>query len=124
MPLCERPAKTLYKTYVHYLVLHNDILYNRSKTVCMSLFPKGRSMLNTPKLFLGDTPLSFVNQYKYLGMVMLNAGIDDLDMARQMRSFYVRCNFIISNFACCSHEVKLKLFSTFCTNMYCSHLWQ
>jgi len=102
----------------------HDIIYNRQKTVCMSVCPKGISLLNEPKLYLSDVRLSFVNQYKYLGMVTLNNSFDDVDMSRQLRSLYVRSNFILRNFTNCSQNVKVLLFKSFCTNVYCGHLWR
>ena len=39
-----------------------------------------------------------------------------------MRSLYARGNLIIRNFKHCSYDVKIQLFNTFCSNMYCGHL--
>ena len=56
-------------------------------------------------------------------MITMHDMSDADDMTRQLRSFYARINFIIRNFNACSLEVKQLLFNTFCTNMYCAHLW-
>ena len=40
-----------------------------------------------------------------------------------MRSLYIRGNLLSRNFGFCSDTVKVQLFKTFCSNMYCSHLW-
>ena len=40
-----------------------------------------------------------------------------------MTSLYARRNLIIRNFKHCSNDVKIRLFKTFCSNMYCGHLW-
>ena len=37
--------------------------------------------------------------------------------------FYAQANTLLRNFRYCSDGVKCMLFSSFCTNMYCSPLW-
>ena len=32
-------------------------------------------------------------------------------------------NVLIRNFSHCSHDVKIQLFLTYCTNMYCTQFW-
>ena len=49
--------------------------------------------------------------------------MDTLDINRQLRAFYAKCNYLIRNHSLCSPEVKCKLFSAFCSNMYCGHIW-
>ena len=49
--------------------------------------------------------------------------LNDNDITRQMRCFYIRGNFLARYLAHCSDAVKVKLFKAFCTNMYCCHLW-
>ncbi len=49
--------------------------------------------------------------------------MNDDDLARQMRSLYIRGNFLARNFRHCSDEVKVKLFKSFSSNMYSSYLW-
>ena len=39
------------------------------------------------------------------------------DIKRQIRG-----NFLVRNFSFCSVYVKVKLFKSFCSNMYCCHL--
>lgn len=99
------------------------ITYNCLKTVCMSIMPKGSKLLNTPTLSLNGRHLSFVSSYKYLGVHITDTLKDDDDISRQLRSFYARSNFLLRNFNACSIQVKAKLFTAFCANMYCGHLW-
>ena len=42
---------------------------------------------------------------------------------RQLRSIILRTNILLRTFSKCSIEVKLHLFQSYCTNLYCSHLW-
>jgi hypothetical protein len=101
----------------------HDISYNPTKTVCMSVLPKGFSLMSTPKVVLDDRVLSFVNEYKYLGVFVTNEFTDDKDITRQLRAFYAKGNFLMRNFKICSPDVKAKLFNAFCSNVYCGHLW-
>ena len=39
-------------------------------------------------------------------------------------SIYARANIFIRRFSHCSKDVKLVLFQTFCTNLYCTQLWR
>ena len=55
----------------------------------MSILPKGRKLINVPKLKIDDCLLKVVDTYKYLGMINVDSTFDDKDMERQMRSFYV-----------------------------------
>ena len=54
---------------------------------------------------------------------MNNECNDDSDINRQMRSFYIRSNYLVRNFSNCSVEVKSQLFSAYCSSMYCAALW-
>ena len=48
---------------------------------------------------------------------------DDSDIKRQVKSVYARGNMLIQKFRSCSTDVKLRLFQTHLSNLYCSHLW-
>ena len=101
----------------------HDIKYNQKKTVCMLILPRGYKLHNVPILTINSHELSFVNKYKYPGIITLNTFMDDEDISRQMRSLYIRGNLLSRNFGFSSDTVKVQLFKTFCSNMYCSHLW-
>jgi len=40
-----------------------------------------------------------------------------------MKAVYAKGNILIRKFSLCSDEVKTQLFTSFCSNMYCSALW-
>jgi hypothetical protein len=101
-----------------------DIIFNTRKTVCMCIKPKCLNKLNVPAIYLNDKKLEFVSSYKYLGILICDSQKDDGDIAKQLRSLYARGNILIKSFSKCSPEVKILLFKTYCTNFYCSHLWQ
>ena len=48
-------------------------------------------------------------------------GQDDEDMLRQMRNLYIRSNKLLRYY--CSTDVKLELFKSYCTSLYCYYLW-
>jgi hypothetical protein len=48
---------------------------------------------------------------------------DDRDIKRQIRAIYSKGNILISKFRKCSNEIKVQLFKSLCSNVYCSHLW-
>ena len=50
---------------------------------------------------------------------------DDVDMRRQLRTFYARSNTILRQFAKCDESVKVVdlLFSSFCSCYHCPYLW-
>jgi hypothetical protein len=48
---------------------------------------------------------------------------DDNDIKQQCKNLYSRGNILIRNFKKCTDEVKCHLFKTFCSNIYCSALW-
>jgi hypothetical protein len=79
--------------------------------------------LYVPDLFLNDEPLSLVSSCKYLGVVVNDNLHDDEDILRHVKSVYARGNMLISRFRHCSDDVKLKLFKSFLSNAYGSHLW-
>lgn len=101
----------------------NTLMYNELKTRCVCFKPKSLKQLSVPAIYLGTSELKFVSDIKYLG-VMLNEEIkDDMDMARHKRYLYCKGNMLTSKFKDCSEEVKSRLFTTYCNNVYCGHLW-
>ena len=46
-----------------------------------------------------------------------------IDVARQIRKFYLQANILLHNFRHCSDQEKCVLFLTYCTNLYCCQSW-
>jgi len=68
-----------------------DISCNTKKTVCMIFKPKSRDRLitdNFPPFTLNGCSLSFVQQFKYLGLghIISNTLDDDDDIKREIRN--------------------------------------
>ena len=110
--ICEQYAKA------------NELLFNMKKSVCMSIIPKTMSKLITvPNLYLNNEKIEWVSMQKYLGLYITCDNRYDTDIRRQVKSTYSRGNMIFSKFRKCSSDVKVQLFKSFCTSVYCSSLW-
>jgi hypothetical protein len=101
----------------------NDIIFNTKKTVCMYIKSRKFKDLKLPTLYLYGKPLKLVETETYLGFVMSNNCTSDRAVHKQMCSLYGKGNLISSNFSHVSLGVKLQLVKSFCTNVYCGHLW-
>ena len=101
----------------------NDMMYNVKKSFCLAFVPKMYGKLHLPYLHLGNAPLQWVSENKYLGVCISSSCKDDADINRQIQAIYARGNVIVRNFSKCSDNVKIELFKTYCCNMYVSHLW-
>ena len=44
-------------------------------------------------------------------------------MLRQMRLLYAKSNTLLRTFSHCSSDVKVTLFQSYCTALYCPFLW-
>ena len=120
---------------VHYNFLINslydaavdiDMFFNINKTVCMIFKPVGSHSnisCKFPAFTAAGTELCFVSQFKYLGHIISYDGRDDLDIKREIRSFFTRCNILKSRFMRCSIHVKLVLFRVYCVCLYGTALW-
>ena len=80
-------------------------------------------MPKVPSLFLNDQLVDLVDSHKYLGVTMTSDRQDHMDISRSIRTLYIRGNSLISNFKHCSDDVKVQLFKSYCTSIYCCHLW-
>ena len=99
------------------------IIYNVKKTVCMCIKPKSYNDLFIPNIYLGGRLLNFISEQKYLGYIITSEFTDNLDISRQMKCVYAIGNSLVRNFSQCSDDVKLQLFKTYCSNLYCCQLW-
>ena len=101
----------------------NSIVYNELKTKCICFKPKSRRYLVTSAIHLGKSKLTFVDSIKYLGVIISKDMADTLDMNRHKKYLYSKGNMLCNKFKDCSSEVKVRLFRTYCNNVYGGHLW-
>ena len=102
---------------------HHDIMFNLKKTVCMCVNQKVLYPVALPHIYLNGKILSYVDHQKYLGVHITSNKLDDIDIEQSVKAMYTRGNMLIRNFKHCSDNVKLCLFRTFCTSIYCCQLW-
>ena len=102
--------------------IKNDIVYNTEKTKCMIFWPRVY-IKEKVKIFLQGEQLSFVDEFKYLGVVIVSNLSDDVEMGKRVRSIYAAGNTLISNFRKCDESTKILMFKTYCYNVYGMSLW-
>ena len=112
--------KFIYICY-NYSVL-DSLTFNPTKSVCVAFKPN-KFKLYCPLIVLNAASLLYVDSLKYMGFMLILVSNGDVDMQRQLRTFYARSNTIPRQFAKYDKSVKLVLFSNFCSCYYCQYLW-
>ena len=79
--------------------------------------------LSCPTFYMNNEKFDYTDSIKYLGFTFSSDKKDDNDMLRQMRILYNKSNRLLRLFHCCSTDVKLTLFRSYCTCFYCPFLW-
>ena len=93
-----------------------DIIFNITKSQVM--FYDTLQIGQAAHIMLGDTVLSVTQTYRYLGHIITNNLSDEADMEDNMRGLYARSIMLRRKFYFCSDQVKNKLFSAYCNNIY------
>ncbi|XP_045503537.1 uncharacterized protein LOC123700380 [Colias croceus] len=101
----------------------HGLRYNVKKSNLLVFQSRGFKVDSVPPVFLDNTPLQRVSQYKYLGHWVTDELVDDADIKRERRALAVRGNMLARRFARCSREVKVSLFKAFCQSFYTCSLW-
>lgn len=111
---------------LHSLAANIDMSFNIKKTVCMMFKPCCRRKIiysEYPAFTVGGVELKSVNEFRYLGHIISNDSCDDLDIKREIKSLFTRCNVLKSRYMRCSFEVKVRLFKAYCFCLYGTGLW-
>ena len=103
--------------------LEHDIIFNTRKSVVMVRRCKLLKDTTVQPLKLNNIALTEVTETKYLGYFLTADGKDYRDMIRACRLLYAQGNSLIRKFHMCTDKVKIKLFTTYCSQIYCAHLW-
>ena len=104
--------------------LEHNILFNKTKTVCMHILGRGKKwQSDEPVIKIGQHRLSFVKEYKYLGYLVCSDLSDDSAIHHQVRSMYCRAHMLKNRFKMCTEYIKVLLFKLFCCNIYCAGMW-
>ena len=101
----------------------NDILYNETKTQCMSFWPRSYTQSVLPLVALGTSSLKFGVEAVYLVYIIRSNLIDDSDIYQQVRKPNTVGNVLILKFFSCSEKMKCELFRTYCSALYCCSFW-
>ena len=96
----------------------NDIVVNSLKSVYIVFRPK-RYKLFCQSVFLHLDRLNRIPETKYLGYLLSEDQSEDEDIAKQMRTLYTR----VRMFSYCTIDVKMELFRSYCSSLYCCSLW-
>ena len=101
----------------------HDVVYNTTKSKVM-LFPCKTLNVN-PKLLmvLDEDQMEQIYEYVYLGHVITPNLNDNLDIDRKKRAICIRANMLSRNCFKCTPNIKALLFKSYCSNVYCAHLW-
>ena len=118
-----RGLQELLETCMKYASEH-DIKFNSKKSVILVRRSTLLKNVTIPSFVLGEEKLTEVNDVKYLGHFISSDGKDDKDMTRAYRQLYAQGNSLIRKFHMCTENVKVKLFTTYCSQLYCAHLWK
>ena len=100
-----------------------DMVYNFEKSECTVFISNTLGHIRTPDAYLGDKKLKWVDQKRYLGVLIRSDCSDNEDIARQKQKIYSSGNMLTTYFKHCGEDVKLKLFKIYCYSMYGTHLW-
>ncbi len=103
--------------------IEHDLVFNVKKSQCMFFRCSVNKKSALPSIYLNGNLIEFTNEAKYLGVLLHSKLKTTIDVARQMRKFYMQANLLLRNFRYCTEQVKCRLFQSYCTNMYCCQLW-
>ena len=84
------------------------IKYNEKKTKVM-FFGRGFSTFNGQSLLLNDKPLDYVNQWKYLGIIVTSGNSFTCSSAKCLGSFYRSANSVLNVTRRPSENVLMKI---------------
>ena len=73
--------------------------------------------------FLHSDRLNHIHETKYLGYLLSEDQSDDEDIVKQMSTLYIRSNILLRMFSYCTIDVKMGLFRSYCSSLYCCSLW-
>ena len=76
-----------------------------------------------PLYTLNGEVIKEVDSVRYLGHIISSNGKDDKDIMRQCQQLYASGNILLRKFHMCSMDVKVKLFSSFCSRIHTVQLW-
>ena len=104
-------------------LIENDIVYIEEMTKCTCVKPSVMKDLYVPTFHLGHLNINAVEKETYLGYIINTDMSDDDHISKEIRNIYERGNMFIRNFKHCTTGVKITLFKTYCSSLYCCPMW-
>ena len=93
----------------------HDIVFNCDKTFCMKVGCKWR--VDISNMVLNETQIAWVDDIKYLGIVLVSGSKFQIDCAYIKRKFYVACNSVLVRCKYADEFVKLSVVKSKCLPM-------
>ena len=84
-----------------------DLTFNAKKSVCMYFSTSMNKHCGCPVIYLGNSICEFVKEVKYLGVMIHSSMKTTIDVARQIRKFYLQANLLLRNFRHYSDQRKM-----------------
>ena len=81
------------------------------------------SSSKSPNVFLNGQQLVWVDNFKYLGHIIVGDLSDSSDMRRVKRALYYSINMIRARLGYENRSILIRLFRAYCANMYGCELW-
>ena len=78
------------------------------------MFRPKRYKLFCPIVYLHSDRLNRIHETKYLGCLLSEDQSDDEDIAKQLRTLYIRSNKLLLMFSYCTIDVKMKVIVNHC----------
>jgi len=100
----------------------HGLIYNETKSKFMCIKPTCIKNLYIPNVTLNGSLIRRVHTEKYLGFNFNDNCLDNDHIVHEMRNMYARGSMLIRNFIHCSTDVKVKLYQSYCSNVYCCGL--
>ena len=76
----------------------HSITFNVSKSVCMFFKSEVNKKCDNTDMFLSGKAIDFVQETKYLGVILNSQLKTSVDVSRQTRKFYAQANMLLRNF--------------------------
>jgi len=114
MVTLKKVARIRWKLYIH-----RHGLYDSKNSLTKLFKPKKLKYFNSPPLYLRNNQLDYIDNCRYLG-IKIEIYSCKSDIRRQFCKFYAKANMLIRKLSFCSDDAKVRLFKSYCTNLYCT----
>ena len=80
------------------------------KSVCMCFKSSANKDCDYANIYLSGNHIDFLQEVKYLGVLLNSSMKTSIDISRQTPTFYAQANMLLRNLSFCDKEVKCMLF--------------